>query len=74
MTAALRASVLVLVAFVVGASAAAAQSFQGGLRGAVRDTQGVIPGVSLSLTNEATNVSRDTTTEPDASSSEWDNV
>ncbi len=39
-----------------------AQSFQGGLRGTVRDQQGVIPGVTVSLVNERTSVSRDTTT------------
>jgi hypothetical protein len=38
------------------------QSFQGGLRGAVRDANGVIPGVSVTLTNEGTNVSRSTAT------------
>jgi trimeric autotransporter adhesin len=38
-----------------------AQSFQGGLRGAVRDASGgVLPGVSLSLTNEGTHVARST--------------
>jgi hypothetical protein len=39
-----------------------AQTFQGGLRGAVKDAQGVIPGVTVTLTNEATGVSRDTVT------------
>jgi hypothetical protein len=39
-----------------------AQSFQGGVRGAVRDAQGVIPGVIVTLANEATGVSRDTVT------------
>lgn len=39
-----------------------AQSFQGGLRGAVKDAQGVIPGVTVTLTDEANNVSRDTVT------------
>src|SRR5688500_15551311 len=42
------------------AGIAHAQSFQGGMRGAVRDSQGVIPGVTITLTNEATGVSRDT--------------
>ena len=37
-----------------------AQSFQGGVRGAVKDAQGVIPGVTVTLTNEANGVSRDT--------------
>jgi hypothetical protein len=32
------------------------------MRGAVRDAQGVIPGVTVTLTNEATGVSRDTVT------------
>src|SRR5512142_1401178 len=39
-----------------------AQSAQGALRGTVRDAQGVIPGVTVTLTNEATGVSRDTVT------------
>ncbi len=39
-----------------------AQTFQGGLRGAVKDAQGVIPGVTVTLTNEATAVTRDTVT------------
>src|SRR5262245_31024058 len=41
---------------------ARAQSFQGGLRGSVKDAQGVIPGVTVMLVNESTNVSRDTVT------------
>jgi trimeric autotransporter adhesin len=43
-------------------SAANAQTFQGGLRGAVKDAQGVIPGATVTLVNEATNVTRDTVT------------
>ena len=40
-----------------------AQSFQGGLRGAIRDNAGsILPGVTLTLLNEATNVSRTTVT------------
>ena len=35
------------------------QTFTGGLRGAVRDANGVLPGVTVTLTNEATNVSRE---------------
>jgi trimeric autotransporter adhesin len=45
-----------------GTPLAEAQSFQGGLRGAVKDAQGVIPGVTVTLANEATGVSRDTVT------------
>ena len=37
-----------------------AQSFQGGLRGTVKDAEGVIPGVTVSLVNEENGVSRDT--------------
>ncbi len=42
------------------AGVATAQSFQGGLRGAVKDAQGVIPGVTVTLISESTGVSRDT--------------
>ncbi len=41
---------------------AAAQGFQGGLRGAVRDPNGVVPGVEVVLTNEATGIKRSVTT------------
>jgi hypothetical protein len=44
----------------ITAGFAGAQSFQGGMRGAVKDAQGVIPGVTVTLTNEANGVSRDT--------------
>src|SRR5919202_6164315 len=40
----------------------AAQSFQGGLRGTVRDPQGVIPGVTVTLVNQEAGVARDTVT------------
>lgn len=49
-----------LGALSIPAGLASAQSFQGGLRGAVKDAQGVIPGVTVSLTNEANGVARDT--------------
>src|SRR5215472_10592994 len=39
-----------------------AQQFTGGVRGAVRDANGVIPGVTVTLTNEATNASREVVT------------
>ena len=45
-----------------GAASAGAQQFTGGVRGAVRDANGVIPGVAVTLTNEATNITRDTVT------------
>lgn len=51
--------------FVLGfvALSAQAQSFQGGLRGAVKDRESnVLAGATLTLTNQATNVSRTTVT------------
>jgi hypothetical protein len=45
-----------------GAALAGAQQFTGGVRGLVRDANGVIPGVTVSLTNEATGISREVTT------------
>jgi trimeric autotransporter adhesin len=39
-----------------------AQSSQGGLRGVVKDAQGVIPGVTVTLLNEQTNTTRETIT------------
>src|SRR5947209_14562416 len=44
------------------AASVGAQQFTGGVRGAVRDANGVIPGVTVSLTNEATNISREVVT------------
>jgi trimeric autotransporter adhesin len=41
---------------------AAAQSFQGGVRGTVRDAAGVIPGATVQLINEANGTARDTVT------------
>src|SRR5688572_33309691 len=52
-------SVLALIAV---AAPAFAQTFHGGLRGLVRESGGVVPGVAVTLTNEATNVSRQTQT------------
>ena len=47
---------------VVTSSTAFGQGFQGGLRGSVKDSGGVIPGVEVTLTNERTNISRTTVT------------
>src|SRR5262245_56002804 len=44
------------------ASAVFGQGFQGGLRGAVKDPGGVLPGVEVTLTNEQTNIARSTVT------------
>lgn len=49
--------------FLASVPAVQAQSFQGGIRGAVKDTAGaMIPGVEVSLINEGTNVARNTVT------------
>ena len=39
-----------------------AEIVTGGVRGAVRDANGVVPGVTVTLTNEATNISREVVT------------
>src|SRR5262252_3145599 len=51
-----------IVALVAVAHPALAQQFTGGVRGEVRDANGVIPGVTVSLVNEATNISREVVT------------
>src|SRR5256714_14903595 len=56
--------ILCAVLLAVGAAAAGAQTFTGGVRGEVRDQNGVIPGVTVTLVNEATNISRDVVTNP----------
>ena len=60
--AALRRVMACMLALLAGASPALAQTFHGGLRGAVSDQGGVVPGVSVTLTNEGTNASRSTQT------------
>ncbi len=57
-----RCGLLVGVALLAVAAAASAQTYQGGLRGAVRDPSGVVPGCEVTLTNQATNASRTTVT------------
>jgi hypothetical protein len=54
----LRSVLVYLALFVAGASAAGAQTYQGALRGTVRDAQGVIPGAEVVLINEDTNAER----------------
>jgi hypothetical protein len=50
---------VVALAVLAVASTAAAQTFTGGLRGAVRDANGVIPGVTVQLISEETGATRD---------------
>jgi hypothetical protein len=61
MRATIRVLACLLVLF-VAANEAWTQSFQGGVRGAVKDPGGVIPGVEVTLTNENTGVARTSTT------------
>jgi len=55
-------SMLCSVLLLSAAGLAAAQQFTGGVRGEVRDQNGVIPGVTVTLVNEATNISREVVT------------
>src|SRR3989442_2056116 len=56
-------SIVSALLLLVGSGASVdAQQFTGGVRGAVRDANGVIPGVPVTLTNEATNISREVVT------------
>src|SRR5690242_12767441 len=55
----MRAALVVAATLVVClAGNAFGQGFQGGLRGAIKDAGGVIPGVEIALTNEQTNIKR----------------
>jgi trimeric autotransporter adhesin len=51
---------LAAVAWVASVHGGGAQTFLGGVRGTVKDVQGVIPGVAVTLVNDDTGVSRDT--------------
>ena len=53
---------VVALTVALGTSAAWAQTFTGGLRGAVRDANGVIPGVTVELLNEETGINREAVT------------
>jgi hypothetical protein len=53
---------LITFALVLAVSSAASAQATGAVRGVVSDPNGVVPGVTVTLTNEATNVSRDTVT------------
>ncbi|PYS04832.1 MAG: hypothetical protein DMG12_09195, partial [Acidobacteria bacterium] len=50
------------VALLAVSIASFGQGFQGGLRGSVRDADGVVPNVEVTLVNEATSLSRSTVT------------
>jgi trimeric autotransporter adhesin len=55
-------ALLCLLVLMVPAAAARSQTFTGGIRGVISDANGVVPGATVTLTNEATSVSRDTVT------------
>ena len=55
-------SVMCALLVLTSAPLALAQQFTGGVRGAVHDANGVVPGVTVTLTNEATNNSREVVT------------
>jgi hypothetical protein len=57
-----RSAVWILVAALLSSAPLVAQSFQGGLRGVVKDAQGVIPGASVTIVNESNNITRETVT------------
>jgi hypothetical protein len=58
-----RAALLIGALLVVAtAGSVFGQGFQGGLRGAIKDAGGVIPGVEVTLTNEQTNIKRSSVT------------
>lgn len=56
----LRQALCAFVLVAVGADVARAQSFTAGVRGAVLESDGVVPGVIVQLINEASNVTRET--------------
>jgi hypothetical protein len=49
---------VVVMCLVLSPRAGSAQGFQGGLRGAVHDSSGVVPGVEVTITNESTGIKR----------------
>ncbi len=57
-----RASGIALLVLLATVHVAASQTFLGGIRGAVRDASGVLPGGEVTLTNEATGATWTTTT------------
>ena len=63
MVANVRLSFVLCALLILGvATESLSQQFTGNIRGAVRDADGVIPGVTVALINEATSVSRETVT------------
>ena len=55
-------TIVCLLLVVAAAASVTAQQFTGGVRGSVSDANGVNPGVTVTVTNEGTNVPRETVT------------
>jgi hypothetical protein len=54
--------VTAVIGLMVASGLAKAQTYQGAMRGVVKDAQGVVPGVEVTLVNEDTNATRSVTT------------
>jgi hypothetical protein len=52
------ALVVITASFLATSERLSAQTYQGGLRGLIKDVQGVIPGVDVTLVNDDTNAVR----------------
>ena len=61
-----RFGILVVILALIGARTAAAQNTSGAIAGTITDTQGgVLPGVSITVTNSETGIARTSVTEGD---------
>jgi len=58
----LRSVIVCVICVLASVASASAQTYQGALRGAVRDPQGVVPGAEVILINEDTNAERSAVT------------
>jgi Carboxypeptidase regulatory-like domain len=56
--ASLRVTLITVLSLSVSTMTLTAQTYQGGVRGAVRDANGVIPGADVALVNEETGLTR----------------
>jgi len=54
--------VVAAIALLIASGAASAQTYTGGMRGVVKDAQGIVPGVEVTLVNDATNAARSVVT------------
>src|SRR6186997_3500232 len=54
--------VVAAIALLIASGAASAQTYTGGMRGVVKDAQGIVPGVEVTMVNDATNAARSVVT------------